>query len=128
VQNAFESTGSFERVEILLGIEGERATVKVADDGPGMTPEFIRERLFRPFESTKASGLGVGAYESRQYARELGGDLTVESDPTVRTVFTLWLPLALQNAPAAPPKPSDAGKSATNAGMVAASGAVVADR
>ena len=57
------------------------------DDG------FIRERLFRPFASTKGTGMGIGAYESRAYIQELGGDIQVASRPGQGSCFTIRLPL-----------------------------------
>jgi signal transduction histidine kinase len=47
--------------------------VEIADTGEGMSEEFIRERLFKPFESTKSAGMGIGVFESREYINELGG-------------------------------------------------------
>jgi len=58
-----------------------------------MSDEFIRDRLFKPFESTKGvMGMGVGAYQAREYVRELGGELHVVSQPAVGTRFTLTIP------------------------------------
>ncbi len=59
------------------------ALVEVGDTGHGMTPEFVRERLFKPFQTTKATGMGIGAYESLQYVQELGGRVQVDSTPGV---------------------------------------------
>ena len=70
-----------------------KARVEVGDTGHGMTPEFIRERLFKPFQTTKTAGMGIGAYESFQYVRELGGSISVKSEPEVGTEVTLLLPL-----------------------------------
>ena len=58
-----------------------------------MSPEFIRERLFKPFQSTKQAGMGIGAYESAQYIRELGGEMLVDSEPDQGTRITMILPL-----------------------------------
>ena len=58
-----------------------------------MSAEFIRERLFKPFESTKSAGMGIGAFESREYIHELGGRLEVSSEPAQGSVFTITLPL-----------------------------------
>ena len=58
-----------------------------------MTQEFIRERLFKPFQTTKKAGMGIGAYESFQYVQELGGSITVKSEPDQGTEVTLLLPL-----------------------------------
>ena len=57
-----------------------------------MTPEFVRERLFKPFQTTKPSGMGIGAYESFQYVQELGGRVEVDSTPDVGTQVRLLLP------------------------------------
>ena len=59
-----------------------------------MSETFIRDRLFAPFQSTKAHGMGIGAFESREYLREIGGVLEVESTEGVGTVFSIRLPLA----------------------------------
>ena len=59
-----------------------------------MDQVFIRDRLFRPFDTTKGdTGMGIGAYDSREYLRALDGDLTVISKPGHGTVFTMRIPL-----------------------------------
>jgi signal transduction histidine kinase len=68
------------------------ALVEVGDTGHGMTPEFVRERLFRPFQTTKETGMGIGAYESFQYVQELGGRVQVDSTPGAGTQVRLLLP------------------------------------
>jgi signal transduction histidine kinase len=68
------------------------ALVEVGDTGHGMTPEFVRERLFKPFQTTKEAGMGIGAYESYHYVQELGGRVQVESTPNVGTQVRLLLP------------------------------------
>jgi signal transduction histidine kinase len=60
-----------------------------------MDPEFIRERLFRPFDSTKGSkGMGIGAYQAREYVQMIGGRVEVQSSPGVGTRFSIILPIA----------------------------------
>jgi signal transduction histidine kinase len=68
------------------------AAVEIEDNGPGMQPEFVRDRLFRPFDTTKDSGYGIGVYESREYARSLGGMLEVSSQPGRGTIMRMCLP------------------------------------
>ena len=65
-----------------------------------MSPAFIRDQLFKPFQTTKASGMGIGAYEAHQYVQELGGSLAVHSEVGVGTRFEIRLPIAanVQNA------------------------------
>ncbi len=93
VQNALDATTLDASVWIHLDRIGDRAHLEVGDTGHGMSAEFIRDRLFKPFQTTKDAGMGIGAYESAQYIRELGGELLVESTPNVGTKMTLVLPL-----------------------------------
>jgi signal transduction histidine kinase len=93
IQNALDATPADGRVWVSLGKRGDRAVVEIGDTGEGMTPEFIRERLFKPFQSTKQAGMGIGAYESAQYIRELGGELQVDSQKNAGTTVTMILPL-----------------------------------
>jgi len=58
-----------------------------------MDDEFIRTRLFQPFDSTKGAGMGIGAYECRETLRALGGTIEVDSTPGSGTRFRLSLPL-----------------------------------
>ncbi len=66
--------------------------VEVEDNGCGMTEEFVRERLFKPFQSTKANGMGIGAYESFRYIQDLGGRIEVISEPGRGSLFRLVFP------------------------------------
>jgi putative PEP-CTERM system histidine kinase len=94
VQNAIEATPKDGgRVWVRVAQEGGSAVIEVGDTGSGMTAEFIRDRLFKPFESTKRNGMGIGTYESRQYVREIRGSLEVESQPGKGTRFRIVLPL-----------------------------------
>ena len=93
VQNALDATPPAGRVWVSLERRGDRAALEVGDTGRGMTPEFVRERLFKPFQSTKAAGMGIGAYESSQYIQELGGEILVETEPEKGSRITVILPL-----------------------------------
>lgn len=80
IRNAQEATPATGSVSVSLQKEGDQVTVRVADTGTGMTPEFVRDRLFRPFDSTKGvQGMGIGAYQVREFVRKLGGALEVQS-------------------------------------------------
>jgi putative PEP-CTERM system histidine kinase len=94
VQNAAEACGPEGRIDLRLVREGARAVIEVRDNGCGMDEAFIRDRLFQPFESTKAHGMGIGAFESREYLREIGGALDVESAEGAGTLFRVRLPTA----------------------------------
>ncbi len=81
-------------VSVQLDENGGRAILVVKDNGKGMDAEFIRERLFRPFDSTKGSkGMGIGAYQTREYVQMLGGRVEVQSSPGHGTSFSISLPL-----------------------------------
>jgi len=94
VQNAVDAVGKNGKVQVRLTDRDRMAVIEVEDDGPGMALEFIREKLFRPFSSTKESGYGIGVYESRDYATTLGGRLDVVSQPGKGTVMRMSLPIA----------------------------------
>jgi hypothetical protein len=85
VQNAVDATGDRGKVAIRVLRDGPNAVVEVADDGVGMTHEFVRDRLFKPFQTTKPHGMGIGVYESFQYVTGLGGRILVDSTPNVGT-------------------------------------------
>jgi putative PEP-CTERM system histidine kinase len=93
VQNAFDATPPERRVWFRLDREAGRARVQVGDEGQGMSEDFVRNRLGKPFQTTKAAGMGIGSYESFQYVRELGGSIDVASQPGQGTVVTVRLPL-----------------------------------
>lgn len=93
VQNAMDATPPSGRVWIRSERFSGQVKVVVGDTGAGMSEEFIRTRLFRPFNTTKRNGMGIGTYESFQYIRELGGSIAVESTPGQGTIITVLLPL-----------------------------------
>jgi putative PEP-CTERM system histidine kinase len=95
VRNAQDATPESGKVtvDICDGVGTVRVTV--TDDGAGMDPEFIQHWLFRPFHSTKGSkGMGIGAYQARELAMSLGGEVEVESRPGAGTRFSFILPVA----------------------------------
>src|SRR3546814_8654947 len=73
---------------------GGRVRIEVIDEGSGMTRDFIRHDLFKPFASTKAAGFGLGAFEALQLAQAMGGTIDVTSDPGKGSSFALRLPHA----------------------------------
>ncbi len=94
VHNAQDATGAKGRVDMRLKDLGGEAHVVVEDDGVGMDDDFIRNRLFKPFDSTKGlTGMGVGAYECREFVTSLGGRVEVSSSPGEGTSFVIILPL-----------------------------------
>ena len=93
VQNAFDASAIEGRVSLRLDQWGSQARVQIADQGCGMSEDFIQNQLFKPFQTTKTSGLGIGAYESYQYLQELGGKINVESSLNRGTTVTILFPL-----------------------------------
>jgi putative PEP-CTERM system histidine kinase len=95
IQNAQEATSHTGAITARLSREGPQASIEIADDGIGMDAAFIRDRLFKPFDSTKGlTGMGIGAYECREFIRALGGRVEVSSSPGAGTRFTMILPMA----------------------------------
>lgn len=98
LQNAIDATAKQKEnalVEIELKPEVENIIVKIKDNGEGMSREFIRDRLFSPFDTTKGdSGMGVGVYQAREYISKIGGRIEVNSEVGIGTVFELFLPLS----------------------------------
>ncbi len=86
------------KLQVQLSREGGFAIVKVVDNGHGMTQEFIQNELFRPFRSTKENGYGIGAYESREMIKRLGGKLDVKSKVAVGTTMKVYLRVAAEQS------------------------------
>ncbi len=80
-------------VEIASTRHGGRVIVSVNDTGPGIAPD-IMERLFEPFVSSKAGGLGLGLAISRSIAERFGGELLAKNHPAGGALFQLMLPVA----------------------------------
>lgn len=93
LHNAFDATQADDRVWLKIDRFGSHARIEVGDEGQGMTEEFVQTRLFKPFQTTKDTGMGIGTYESFQYVQELGGKVSVDSQVGRGTVVTLLLPL-----------------------------------
>jgi putative PEP-CTERM system histidine kinase len=94
VQNAIDASPPEGRIDVSVKPAGRFLEIAVTDSGIGMTQEFIRDRLFRPFQTTKPSGMGIGVYESAQYVGSLGGELLCDSTPGGGTRMTVRLPRA----------------------------------
>ncbi|MEN8205323.1 MAG: XrtA/PEP-CTERM system histidine kinase PrsK [Pseudomonadota bacterium] len=96
VDNAREATGRYGSISIRLSVEAgdvSMCVVEIADDGHGMDADFIQNRLFKPFDTTKGNaGMGIGMYESREFIRQLQGEIKVRSEPGKGTVVALHLP------------------------------------
>ncbi|MDQ5837445.1 MAG: ATP-binding protein [Acidobacteriota bacterium] len=76
-------------------LEGGLVFFSIADTGVGMTEEFVKERLFRPFSTTKTKGIGLGLFTCKEVVEAHGGRLEVESRVGVGTRFRVVLPSRL---------------------------------
>jgi putative PEP-CTERM system histidine kinase len=94
IQNAMDAAGEEGKVTIGVHRIHDMVALDVTDNGHGMDPAFIRDQLFQPFQTTKGSGYGIGAYQCRELIRELGGRLTVHSVPGEGTTMSVALPAA----------------------------------
>jgi putative PEP-CTERM system histidine kinase len=94
VHNAVEASAEDQPVMLQAVREGNNVAIEIVDTGAGMTPEFVRTTLFKPFHSSKPGGFGIGAFEAREMIRAMGGRLAVESHEGLGTRFTVRLPLA----------------------------------
>lgn len=92
IRNAAEAITSQGTVRVHVHSEGPEIRICVTDDGPGMDADFVQNRLFRPFQSTKTKGLGIGLYTCREMARSMDGRLDVDSKPGLGTTICLVLP------------------------------------
>lgn len=99
IRNAQDATPDDGTVTVRAEVAGNEMIIDVADTGAGMTPEFVRDELFRPFTSTKSSkGMGIGAHQAREFAHRLGGRVSVVSEPGAGTRFRLTLPARRRDA------------------------------
>ena len=95
IQNAQDATPPDGSIRVTLSSSNEQAVLKVTDSGCGMDTQFIRDRLFRPFDSTKGlTGMGIGAYEVREFIHSIGGQVSVASTPGEGTEFKIVIPFA----------------------------------
>lgn len=93
VQNAVDASDKGEPVFVCVQSDGLAGQIDIIDSGQGMTPEFVRSGLFKPFVSSKQSGFGIGAFEARELVKGMGGRVAVESREGVGTRFSVTLPL-----------------------------------
>lgn len=94
VMNAMEAVGEAGAISIRTFQENGWAILEVSDDGPGMTERFIATSLFRPFQTTKKKGLGIGLYQCRSIVQAHGGRMAVQSQQGKGTTFQVYLPCA----------------------------------
>ena len=92
--NALDAVGESGSIIVETDIMGKAVCLKVRDNGCGITEDFLRNHLFKPFRTTKEKGLGIGLYQCKQIIEAHSGTLQAESLPGEGTVFTIHLPIA----------------------------------
>jgi C4-dicarboxylate-specific signal transduction histidine kinase len=95
VSNAQQATTNDGKVDIVieLSIDERYMLINIVDTGCGMSEDFIRTRLFKPFDTTKGNaGMGIGAFDAKAYLDKIGGQLLVQSKLQQGTNFTLKIP------------------------------------
>lgn len=101
LRNAQDATPPDGRIDVRLWARDGFAFIEIGDTGAGMAPAFVRDRLFKPFDSTKgAKGMGMGAYQIRETLRMASGEVLVKSEPGKGTILQMRIPIA-QPHPAA---------------------------
>jgi putative PEP-CTERM system histidine kinase len=99
IRNAQDATPDDGQVIVRLFKRDNNAIIEVQDNGTGMSATFIKERLFRPFDSTKGKqGMGIGVYEARDYIHKLGGELEVISRVGEGSTFRIRMPIPISEA------------------------------
>ena len=98
LQNAVDASSAGSPICFRSHLGGGQVRLDLIDRGCGMDEAFMSEALFRPFQSSKEGGFGIGAHEARTLARSMGGEVTAISRPGHGSTFTLSLPLADHHA------------------------------
>jgi len=97
VLNARDAVSSAGEIRIETAQSNGWVILTVSDNGCGMAPEFLSRSLFRPFQTTKKNGLGIGLFQSKMIVEAHKGRVQVESQPGKGTTFRIILPLLKQN-------------------------------
>ena len=92
ILNGIEASDTDDPVHIVVGENGQ-AFLRVIDQGPGISEEFMRNHLFKPFETTKKKGFGIGLYQCRNIIEAHGGRIEVNSREGKGTEFSIYLPV-----------------------------------
>ena len=93
MRNAIEAMEAIERRELTIATkaaDADMAMISVGDTGPGIAPE-VADRLFQPFTTTKATGMGVGLSICRTIIEAHGGQIWVEPNAGGGAVFHFTL-------------------------------------
>jgi len=93
ILNANEAIQNGGGIRIASKLQGKLLLLSISDDGCGMAKEFIEGRLFRPFQTTKKQGMGIGLFHSKKIIEAHQGRIEVESEEGKGSIFRLFLPM-----------------------------------
>jgi signal transduction histidine kinase len=105
--NAIEAMPKGGRLSVKAKADHSQIQFSISDTGIGITEDFIRHRLFKPHQTTKSKGLGIGLYQSKEMTSAHNGRIHVTSQPNQGATFEVILPLrpesiVLHEAPSLP--------------------------
>jgi len=93
LMNAHEATGNGGQISVITNCQGSWAEIVICDNGCGMSREFINTHLFRPFQTTKKTGMGIGLFHCKTIIEAHNGKIEVESEEGKGTAFRVLLPI-----------------------------------
>jgi signal transduction histidine kinase len=93
ILNASDALGENGRIIIETVCQNDSVSISVSDNGCGMTEEFMRDSLFRPFRTTKKKGIGIGMFQAKMIIEAHNGTIHATSSPGQGTTFRLLLPI-----------------------------------
>ncbi len=93
LMNAHEATGNGGQITVITNNRGTWAEIAICDNGCGMSQEFINKHLFRPFQTTKKKGMGIGLFHCKTIVEAHSGKIEVESEEGKGTTFRVFLPM-----------------------------------
>jgi len=96
ILNAFEAGGNDAAVHIRIDQDqnNRQAIVDITDNGPGIAPDLLPDRLFEPFKTTKDGGSGIGLWQAKRVAVRLGGNVSASNTEHGGARFVIQLPLS----------------------------------
>ena len=95
IRNAQDATKNEGFIDVEVKTDTSHVLIDIEDNGCGMNEDFVKNRLFKPFDSTKSSmGMGIGAYQVREFIESMGGKLKISSQENIGTAVCIQLPLS----------------------------------
>ncbi len=92
IVNASEAVAPQGEITITASRSGGGTAITVADDGPGLTEEFVKDKLFKPFQTTKPAGTGIGLWHVKNMAQQVGARIVLDNRRTRGAAFTIVFP------------------------------------